>query len=68
MRSRSSLPQQCTPSVRSLDHYRRARRDPVRRHRVDDLEDLQGASFVVFTPLRRAAKSGRLVLFVNDLD
>jgi hypothetical protein len=38
------------------------------RHGVDDLEDLQGAAFVVFTPLRSATRTGRLVLFVNDLD
>jgi len=38
------------------------------RHGIDDLEDLQGASFVAYVPLRLAVKTGRLVLFVQDLD
>lgn len=40
----------------------------LERHDVDDLEELQGAAFVVYAPLRKATRSDRLLLFVDDLD
>jgi hypothetical protein len=38
------------------------------RHDVDDLEDLQGASFIGYLPLRKSATTDRLFLFPKDLD
>ncbi|TFC48930.1 hypothetical protein [Cryobacterium shii] len=35
---------------------------------IDDAEDLQGAAFLYYGPLRQARTSGRLLLFPNDLD
>jgi hypothetical protein len=40
----------------------------LERHDADDLEQLQGASFVGYLPLRKSTTSDRLFLFVTDLD
>ena len=42
--------------------------DLLARHSLDDLEDLQGAAFLLYAPLRKAKASERLILFVDDLD
>jgi hypothetical protein len=38
------------------------------RHDLDDMEELQGAGFLIYAPLRKARTSDRLILFVDDLD
>ncbi|MEB0003695.1 hypothetical protein QN345_02235 [Cryobacterium sp. 10I1] len=35
---------------------------------IDDAEDLQGAAFLYYGPMRQARTSGRLLLFPKDLD
>ena len=39
----------------------------LKRHDADDIEELQGASFVGYLPLRKSTTSDRLFLFVEDL-
>jgi len=41
----------------------------LERHKLDDPEELQGASFLYFGPLREATKRpGRMYVFADDLD
>jgi len=42
--------------------------DLLARHDVDDIEELQGASFMAYLFLRKARTSDRLFLFPEDLD
>lgn len=37
------------------------------RHHADDIEELQGAAFIAYLPLRKSTTTDRLFLFVEDL-